>query len=281
MGKSGLLFNGTIVMKNGTKVVSKQNLTEGKIKLGKIVAPAKIGIGIKSAIGVDKRTLAIKLNSFEATWYLDIDEEGKYKLDHPPKSKSKSMPLSSLKVTQFEKNGQVNLYLKYIVEAILPFTSDDKYEATFECIYDVEVPKKVTPKPIKRIVIPYPYVVGPYITNEWKFTKMDKKANKSKIRGMIDPVKLKSNLTTHLKKFDVESVTLYGYADSRGTELHNTGLGLDRAKELAKLVRATPGFDRKNTFVDPKVIGEPPGNKKEEDNPSQRAVIVIVNAYGN
>lgn len=280
MGKPELMLDGLVVMKNGTSVVSKQKLIAGKIKLGKIQAPAKIGIGIKAAVGIEKRFLAARVNAFEATWYLDIDEDGKYSLDQPLKSKSKSMKLSKLKVTQFDKKGQVNLYLKYTVEAILPFTSDDEYEATIECLYDVELPKKEAPKPVKRIVIPYTYIVGPYVTNAHEFTKMDKKA-KGPVKGLIDPVKFRNNLIGHLKKFGVESVKLLGCADSRGTELHNMGLGLKRAKGLAKLVKATPLFDRKNTLVDPKAIGEAPGGKKESDNPNQRSVIVIVNAYGN
>ncbi|TMV13753.1 hypothetical protein FGK64_11755 [Arenibacterium halophilum] len=165
------------------------------------------------------------------------------------------------------KKGEVQLSVK--MTSSPPLLQKKKKTISMKFLYEVEEPKKGVKKKIS-----FNYTVGPYLTDKDQFTQIDKKAKKPK--GVLYPLEFEKKISAILKKYTVEEATITGYADSRGTELHNKGLGLRRATNFAKFLQAIPDIDRKNTFVDPKTRGEAPGSTTEEDNPSQRVVVVKI-----
>lgn len=275
-------FNALVVMKNGTKQVSKKEVksSSGTIKLGKIVGPCEFSIGIKGFIcdakAKGKHPRPFVDPSFSVRWYMKIDEDGNW----TPASAAQVEKLSKHKLSfetgeliPFSKKGEVQLTAKMTSNPAL--IQKKKKAITMKFTYDFEVVKKEKPKKITS----FGFIVGPYITNKRKFTEIDKKVKKPK--GVIYPSEFKNKISSILKKFTIEEVKVLGHADSRGTELHNLGVGFDRAMDFAKFLQAIDGFDRKNTFVDPKTKGEAPGNTKDEDNPSQRVVVIKISATAN
>lgn len=267
-------FDGFVTLRAGKKVISKKKLSRGTVKIGQLIAPCNYTIEVIGQIADarDKHPIGA---GFSVTWYLELDKEGNYKTTNAPKVNDPSAPkfvFISGKISLFDEKGLTRI--NAIATSDPPHLQKKRKTIKIEFTYDIKVEKKEE-KP--RKTIPFWYTIGPYITNKFEFEEIDKKVKKPK--GAFYPIEFRSKFTKIIKKHNVAKIEVLGVADSRGTELKNLKLGLNRAKKFVEFIQAIPNFDAANVPVLPRAIGEAPGNTKEEDNPSQRVVMVRISAY--
>lgn len=252
---------GFVVMKNGTKVVGKKRLKEGKESFGNVRVPTEIAFGAKVFMLFGKNCERKHGNKpggeiarFEITWYIGLDEDGKYKLlGKPVFKKVNNHIFMKMEVEPFDMKGLVGFKLN--VDIDFSGGKRDKFTKVFKFGYGIETmsqKEKLTEFKASRISC-VACAVGEYPEDDANTRKVKKKKSDLDWAGFRKwynglPQRTQDIITNDMKPGG-KKIELIGYADTKAGSAANDKLGQQRAENVRDWIKTWSGCSSNSIFA--------------------------------